>query len=357
MNGTRLALTFDGIEWETWERLLCRRSIDDIVHEMEAETSDPNRRGPARWDLNSGSELTMTLDNDVVFRGFIERYSTSKSTGSVSTSARNRAKDLVECGHEGPYFWRNVPAADVVTQVLAPYGFPVRIDADLGRIGEEGYRVAVDARAYEIIRRLAERAGAVIRADRSGTIRIGSGIDPTPVQPLGPCDYSELRLRGTLNSAYSRIVIKYQANDLEQDDDTTQSEQLVFDNPAAPRYRPLVIIETSKDAARRRFGQYVARRVTGETLDAVFTVHSHRRPDGAIWDPGQLIDAEDDEIGLRDRLVVHTVELEIGEDGGLIKRVMARIPQSYDGDVTGTDIRRAEAFAPVVGALREYEVI
>lgn len=347
-------------EWEHWLALDLTVSLDRIDHQLDLTSTDPKREGASRWNLRGGAPLTMLLDDVAAFEGFTRHYHAEKGGDHrVDITAFSRARDLVNGHHEGPIFWRNVPGAQVIADVIDPYGFAWRLDAPVLPVPDEGFRVAVNDHPFDIIRRVAECNGLLIWTDMDGVIRIGKGIDEdTPVQPLGPCDYTLATETADLETRWSKVIVKWQRNNFDDDDETAQTGEEVWIDETAPRYLPLVVIESGPDAARRKIGEYITRRSIGQTQTVGLVVHSLSRPDGLRWGLGQRVVLTDDVLGINDALIVYEISARIDESGGLQLRLGLRAPQTYSGAVTAQDVRRSgEVFTPVNASLAAFDLI
>ena len=355
---TVVSLVSEGLDWTRWKSFTLFKSLDLVQHSLSMTTTDRDREGIARWNVNGGSEVNILIDNSKVFDGFVRRFNhiaDGEASHEIFISAESRAIDLVEGGHEGPYFWEG-SAEQVVDDVLSPYGFDYTISDALDPLPEEGFRVGVNDSPYDIVRRIAERNGLLIWTDGSQSIRISRGPVSLASTSLGPCDYTAIDTDFDLTNRYSKIIVKWQRNNFEvADDDDVQSTQVVWEDDGSLRYRPLVIIESGPEQAQRKLAQYVAHRATGNAISVNVTCKSPFDPDGNLWDLGHRVYIENPVLGLDDDLIVYQIEFAITESQGFEARLGLRPESAYTSiPVERREVRRAsEVIRPTVAPISE----
>ena len=355
---TRIALVADGNDWERWESLNFTTSLDRIAGTLSAVGSDPARTFDAGWTIRSGGEFGVLIDRDEAFRGFATLVESAKDARGLRVEALGRMQSIATGGHEGPWFWpQGTTGEDIARQVLAPYGIDVTFDVPLITLPVEGLRVGPTESPHAILRQVADYSGTLLWAD-GARLRFGPGIrleDP-PVS-LEQCHYTSARTESRSATRYSKIVVKWQrANFNNSDDDLVQTQEIVWEDPSAPRYLPLVLLESGPDQAEARIAKLLAERTIGDTITMRCTVQSLRRPDGLLWRVGQRVDVDDPELGVRDRLVVHEIGASITEDAGDTVGLGLRSASAYGAGATSLEaFRSGDLFGPVVTQLGNIE--
>ena len=351
-----------GQTWVGMMRLNIRRSMDSSHHTMSLVTTDRYQEGVSKWNVRGGSDIQVYWNRDLLFDGFVNRYnpSFSETSHTVSLEAETRAVDLSECSHEGPYFWKNVSAEAIISQVLGPYSFDVDISKELKSIGPNGFRAAVDDSAFHIVQKIAEKNGLTVFTGNDGRIKISDGSDAPVMSALSTGDYTQFSADHQISRAYSKLIVKSQKNvkvDVSDFGSTgtgarkqtekyksfsgVQRFEKVITNVNQPRYRPLVIIHNGEVADVRDFADYAKQRFTGDSVSASITVQSIYDKNGELWGINQLLPITEAGGDLRETLIISDYELSIDEASGIEMSLTLREPNTYKRDViSSTSLRR-----------------
>ena len=354
----------DGEPWEGKLSLNVRRSMDMAFHEFEFTTTDRYQEGVGRWNVAGGSNIQIYWKSEKIFDGFVNEYDPSFAPGShtVRVAGESHAADLVEFGHEGPYFWKNVAAESIISDVLTPYGMSVDISKPLRPIGAEGFRVAVDDTAFNIVQKIAENNGLTTFTGNDGRLKMSDGSGAPLRAQMTTGFYPVFRAKHRVSSAPSRLIVKSQKNvktvgsESSASFNAVQRHERVLINEVQPRYRPLVIIHNGEIADVDDFSTYASRRFTGDSVSAFIQVKDVVDPNGDLWGIEQLVPILEPAGDLNETLIVSTYELSVSEGGGLTVGLTLREPRSYSGEASTisrrqTIRRQSGLFGRLLGGL------
>ena len=342
-----------GVPWVGFKSVRVNRSMDQVYHILDFETTDRYQEGLSKWNVRGGSDIQVYWESDLIFDGFVRRYlpEIGPSSHSIKLQCDSDAARLTQCSHEGPYFWKNVTAEEVVRSVLAPYEINFDILSPMKPIGADGYRVAVDDSAYNIIHKLAQKNGLTVFTGNDGRLKISDGTNAPIMSPLTTCDYTHFSADHDISRAYSKLIVKSQKNikievpiigdagsgalkstQKYKEFSGVQRFEEVLTNPNQPRYRPLVILHNGKPADVTDFAKYAQLRFSGDSVSAKLTVKSLYDKDGKPWGIEQLVPIFEPAGDLNETLIVSDYDLDISISG-LNLTLTLREPRTYKKDV------------------------
>lgn len=340
----RFSLKCDGIEWTQWKSFTVKQSLDQAAHSFSIETTDMGLDKLARWNVKGGSEVEIEIDGNLIFSGYVQKYSVNigASDHSISIEGASKAIDAVECSHLGPYFWKNTTPEAIIAAVLKPFGFTATFDKPMKRIGKEGFKTEVETPPFEIIKKLAERDGLTVITDLNGNFRLYDGRNADDAGAIARGDYIAISADHDLSQAFSEIIVKGQKNSRDKPSraefkSKQQSEVKVKNplrigstkNPQELRYRPIVYVQNGDGDANKAFAEFVKSRFTGDVITASVTVKSHLNPKQKIWQAGQEVWLQEELLSVNQKLVVADVEFKLS-DSGYETALSLKIPNSYD---------------------------
>ena len=331
---TEITLVSNGITWRGVKSLSIRKSLDQVQHSFGIVTTDRFQEGLARWNVRGGSDIQLYIEGTLLFDGFVNNYTVdlAEKQHTVSVAGSSKPLDIVECGHEGPYFWKNTTYEQIIRDVLKPYGLPVKFSKPLKALPITGFRVAVNDRAFDIIRRIAEDNGLTVFSEIDGTVALGDGTDATGGTVLGRGDYISLSTEHKISRSNSQIIVKSQRNDYKTGHTPQQSEKVVS-NESQSRYRPLVVLHTGDET---EFADYANHRFAGDEKTAEIVVKSAFDKQGRLWDINQKVHLTEPFVDIDDELLIADYALNLDEGSGLTVTLGLRVPQTYAPGSTST---------------------
>lgn len=173
-----------------WQRVQVMRSMDSIPANFDIEVTEKYPDTPD-IDIQPGQPCKVTIGNDLVLTGYVDRYAAivSASAHTIRISGRSKSQDLVDCSaffgnKDTPTFQiKNTNALGVITALAEPYGVTVQSMAGPGTDIPQ-LNINVGETAWEIIDRMIRVSGMVaydmpdgsLMLARAGTDNMGSGF-------------------------------------------------------------------------------------------------------------------------------------------------------------------------------------
>ena len=334
-----LVLRLGNQEFSDWKRFEASRSVSDATAQFSLEVTESASVPPAfvARKLRSGAEIEMVLDGIVAITGKVDDVSRSfdKEDHRVSLRGRGAMRDAIDASvilPDGGQL-RNRTLDQVLAAVLDPFGLALEFVGDPGppfpsvvpQLGET---------AWEMIERLSRMRGFWVHETATGVVRADRGVRPGIAGALiegeniligSSTDRSQAR--------HSEIVVKAQrpGGDRVAGIETSEIEARVPDvNVGA--YRPLVIVaEEPLDRAGARFrADWEATVRAAESLEAEIVVVGWTRPDGALWDAGDLLDVVSPTLALDRDMAVRDVRWSLDDNGGHLTTLSLVPPEALD---------------------------
>ena len=326
----RITLKSEGQSWEGVKSFKVEKSMDSVVHRFDINTTDRRGQGFENWNIEGGSEVDILLNDDAIFSGFAQKYTVSiLDKKEITVSGFSKAIDIVECSHLGLYFWKNIPAEDIISEVLKPFGLEAKISKPLLRIPNEGFKVSPSDSAFNIIRRIAERDGLLIFTNNEGLIVLSDGSDSEGRSLLTTGDYTGLTINHDISRAHSELIIKAQQTTYVKDFGKKQQIQKRAKNSAITRYRPLIIINNDEEDVQEVFANYANKRFAGDSVVGQITLKSPYDKEGKLWGINQSVWLRDEHVNVDQELLISKVVFAFTEDDGFTCTLDLRTPETY----------------------------
>lgn len=283
-----------------WQRVMVMRSMDSIPANFDLEITEKYPNTPD-VTIQPGQPCTVTIGNDLVLTGYVDRYSAaiSASSHTVRISGRSKSEDLVDCSAffgdpDHPSFqMRNTNALAVIQALAAPYNVTIQSMAGPGADVPQ-LNINVGETAWEIIDRLIRVSGFVaydmpdgsMMLGQAGTDNMGSGFQ------LGQ-NVEQADIAYTMDQRFS----DYQGYFLST---VTYGEGGQLTDPAAgpvhhdqgvPRFRKRFVVSEQMGSAQPMADQraiWECNRRYGRSQQFNVTCDSWRDAAGTLWAPNHL---------------------------------------------------------------------
>jgi len=345
----KITLFSDGETWTGFQSVSIRQSMDNAAHSFSLTTTDRGNEGLDRWNIRGGSEVQIYIDETLAFDGFVQRYNPriDANSHSINIAGASRAIDLVECSHDGKYFWKDVSAESIISEVLEPFHIEYRIDGEMKRIEKTGFRVGVTDSPFAIVRKLAEKNGLTVYTDSNNTLILSNRPSETLFADIKRGQYLALEVNHDLSQSFSEVVVKAQQNSTSKDFKGKQQVERRFQNPVQTRHRPLIVSSNGTDPDQQNLGEYAKRRFAGNVLLATATVKAAFRDsnnaDSKLWGINQLVFVDDPVADIRHNLLISEVEFNLSEGAGFQTNLNMRLPEAYsDRPAKRPQVRRSK---------------
>lgn len=285
------------------------------------------------WPIEEGDAFELRIDGETVVTGFIDRPAPGYDarTRWYKASGRSKTADLVDSSCVfTPRTWLNKDLASIARDVAAGFACDTEVYGDEGRrFARHKYQAGENA--IEVIRRAASLRGMHLFDSPSGNLVIARvGADSTGVT-LGP---SGTVLRGERLGDWSRRFSSYRfmGQSHARDDLTGTAGTQLHGEAVDPtlqargRFRPTVVPKRG-GGGRQDLGAaaIMARnKAAGESETVSYKVkgfHITRGVNaGRLWNPGELVDVDDEVLRVRGRMVIMSASMRFG----------ARVPRETD---------------------------
>ncbi len=325
MTGVRLIV--DGEVFEGWVTVEVERRLDTFASRFSLSYLDRWTQTQTPWRIRAGAECTLSLDEETLVSGHVNRarFRASGEHWELSAEGRSYTGDLVDCsavhatGH-----WSNKTATAIIEDLVAPYGLSVLTDEDdtevFARFGlEDGETVQAAIDRLTKVRALLPITLPTgdIKLTRVGegdlftldlTLAVSSGFEEDDSQR-----FSEYRTRaisvGKTGDAFSKSTVK----DL-----------------GVKRFRPLVIVgdAPTNTAGTLTRGRWEANVRAGRAERLHYTMLGALNARGRTYQPGQLYDVRDDGLGVSETFVCAAAVLRVAEHEFVTELELCR-PETY----------------------------
>ena len=352
---TLITLASGGSRWTQWKSLSVSKTIDSAQHKMSISTTDRIQTGLERWNILGGSEIRLFFDVNLIFEGYVTKYSpsVSETEHAISVECTTRSVDAVESSHDGTLFWKDTSPEEVIREVLSPFGIQTNIMSPMTMIESEGFKVAPNTSAYDVVKRLAERDGLLIYTNTDSSFTISDGaIAFSPAQTIVRGDWCSISSTHDIGKSYSEVRLKTQRKSYNYDYDERQMTEEVFTSSFQNRHRPLVVVDNTQFENDEKLGRYIERRLNNDSITAQVEMKSFSDKSGRPWEVGGMVRVFEPLIDVTQTLQISSVNYDLSESGGITTNLTLKTPEGYStGTASASSIRRSSgAFGSLLGS-------
>ena len=318
-----VALLIGGQRFEGWQELRITRGVEIIPSSFDFEATQiyPGRLQP--FSINPGAECQVSIGENIVLTGFVDRYSPSlskKSGHSVRIMGRGKCQDLVDCSAYLRGLQNQVRAASsrkVIEALCNLFGITVTARDGDGEVVPQ-FNVILTETCWDIIDRVARHSqmlayeGAdgnlilsrVARESMSSGLQEGTNIERAAIAFSMDQRYS-LYEAVFMTTETLADVAAATGNQGYNTRARALDETVGADQPkTGRRFRPLVITAEvgfgTGNPAERRANWEKARRY-GRSQAIRVTTDSWRDKAGRLWEPNTFLDLDLPSMGLKQR--------------------------------------------------------
>lgn len=331
-----LSLVIRGTAHEGWESVRVTRSIQQVHHTFAVSYSERATASGRRVPIFGGDPCTVKIDGKIVTKGWVAkpRRAYDAQSRSAVIQGASLTIDLVECAaeHKGGQ-WRNAGLMDIAKALCAPFKVPVIAETSVGARFRK-FAIQDGETVIEALDRAARMRGVLLTTAPNGSLvftRAGSARSSTVLR------YGVNILSGEFNEdtsgRFSKYVVKTQATG----DDDFSGEQAASlsrqaEDKGVARYRPTVILAENEDSGKELQDRAVWERNVraGRSRTLSYTVENWHDDDGNLWSPNTLVRVDDEELGIRDELLIVTTEQSKDEQSGTITNLELMRREAFD---------------------------
>lgn len=330
----RIELLVGGQVYGGWTRVEVQRSIEQVAGGFSIGLT-------SRWPgvdvpvgLREGLPCELRLGGETVITGYIDtiELDLSESRSVVRVEGRDKTGDLVDCSaiHKTGQ-WRGATLAQIVSDIAAPFGIQVLVDADLG---EPFKRFALDdgEHAFDAIERACRLRAVLVTSTPAGQLLLthASSVNSGVVLKEG-VNIKSISASHTWRERHSQIIVKAQVPG-DDDENGVQAAHLktAATDTEINRYRPLIVMAehgtSSKSLAERARWETLVRMGRGKRGQC--TVVGWRTgtdgQSGALWKPNTLVRIESARMNLAQEMLIVGCSYSLSDDGTLTDLTFAR---------------------------------
>jgi prophage tail gpP-like protein len=330
-----LTIRKDGRDFAFWTSASVSQSMDAAAQTFSFEVAGPKDSAPTRnmqpWVIPAQSRVEIFAGADLILTGIVDSHvaNIDASSHSVSISGRSMAGQLVDCGILNPaskYLWKDRDPLSIMREITDPFGIKINADAALDRV--RTFKQASTGRAFDAIRTLAFRSGAVVLSEPDGSIK----LTQTSNRRTG---YSITNvLTGSMTADFSerpsQTIVHGQSHGYDGQGISAAQSKGTADDPGVTLYRPRIIaaIGNTDGQDAGEIAKWYAARALGDSFSLSVTVPGLRDPNGDLWAVNTLTHVHLPALGVSSELLISSVEFKISGDGA-IASLQFKHPGSY----------------------------
>ncbi|MEZ5709732.1 MAG: contractile injection system protein, VgrG/Pvc8 family [Blastomonas sp.] len=345
----RVELRIDNDIYTGWTEVSIRRGLDSLFGEFDITLASRARTGDAPWPLRAGARCSLGIDGEILIEGHIDRLRGSVNAGerTVNVSGRDLTADLADCSaiHK-PGSWRNVSLAKIISELVAPFGIIVSIEADTGP-NIRKFALQQGESVWSAIERLL-RFRALIGWTRGD----GRLVITTPGKGAVVASLIEganlLSVTGShdVTERFATYLVKGQASGSDERNGAAVAQlSASASDPAIRRYRPLLVVaeEQADRASLQKRADWEANVRAARSQPAEAIVQGWRDPSGALWKADSRVKLIAPSAYIDSEMLVVGVTLERGFSGTIAILQLERpeawsqlpVPESADASALG----------------------
>lgn len=348
-----VGLEVKGKVYEGWKSVSITSSIESLAGSFELEIADQWHGQAMRWPIFEEDECKLTILDQPVITGWVDKRSMSLkgSSLSIKVSGRDRAGALVDCSAVlDKWTFVSTPLFDFVTKLAGPFGITVIQAPGEGPKLPPREKMVINPgdKVADCIEKAARMAGVLVISNglggllitNSGTVRT-SDILEEGVNILDVSTEFDFTKRYARYLVFAKNVSKIPKKEPDKkgngakaaravrtraeafDDEVTRTERVLLINPEEG---------ATKDYAQKR-ADWEAKTRAAKAEKATVTVHGWAQKDGKLWMPNQLVEVRAPRVGVAEGTDMLITECVYGLSASA-------------GRTTKMTLKRKDAFTP-----------
>lgn len=336
--------SFDG-----WESVSITKNLESIANQFQVSLFDKFEGLREEWPFRPGTLVQVNVNRQPVVTGYIEKVDPgfSDEGRSFTISGRSKAGDLVDCSHEGPTEFNNVPLDKLATELIKPFGIKLFLSVEPKLIKK--FAVKPGESVFEALDRAARTQGFFFVSTRAGNIRLTRAARARATDSLEQ-DVNLLGASASYDASqrFSTYTVKGQSFGLPDfnGESAAQAEGAASD-AGVSRYRPMVMIaEGSVDSAQAKTrAQWEASSRLAKATRVNCTVQGWTQSDGILWGINQVTNFKSTILGLNRDMLITSVNHTQSSEAGQTTALTLVDPDSYTVQPTVNSKQGSDIFA------------
>lgn len=295
-----LTLLVGGARLSGWDSIRVTRGMERCPNDFEITMTERfgGELASARTVVNVGDACDVLIGDDLVIRGYLDRFVPSISQGqhTIQASGRGRCQDLVDCAAEWPGGQISASSALGVAQKLCePYGLSATCLSDPGAAiptmvlnnGET---------AFEIIERVCRFSALLAYESPDGNLVLSRvGTDKAASGFQEGVNVESASITYTADQQFSEYMVVRMSMDVLQDAGDAGNIVETVTNPNIKRHRRRIIVaeggDMGSEIAKQR-AQWECSRRFGRAAQLRLTTDSWRDSAGVLYTPNTKVDID-----------------------------------------------------------------
>lgn len=310
-----ISLTVNGKAFAGWERARVTRGIESIAGSFDLQVSDRWNGKDDRWLIAEGDECTVSVGDEKVITGYVDRRSLSYAARehTLSFSGRDKTGDLVDCSCVlDKWQFRNIQAQSLAMRVCEPYGITVKVQARLGSAEFPPVaKLSIDPgdTAFDAIDKACRLAGVLPVSDGQGNLlltRAGTARCPTALVEGKNILAASADYDASSRFRHYFVLGQHQGTDEMSGHAAAQIKAFAEDENVTRVARSLLIRpEGSVTTAYAKTRAQWEAKVRAARSDSVsVTVQGWTQANGIIWPINALVQVDSPSIGVSGEMLI-----------------------------------------------------
>jgi prophage tail gpP-like protein len=327
-----ISVVVDGERFTAWKRFELSASMKEAARSFSLEVAAEAGALATAWKFKAGTSVEIYANDDLLCRGFVDRYQPKigPTSADVSITGRSKSADLIDSSaiHDTGHF-KDMTPDQIANELAADHGVEIVVDEELEPISHQLTPGKSVFREIEVLAReqgytLMGEADGNIRITKAGSKRHAGGIIEGHNLKDGSADHD-------WSNRHAKYVVKGQLPD-GHGPDSLELEAIARDAGVDRSNRVIIIVQeenTDKNRIKKR-AKNRRDRSAGNGLKANVTMQGFRDDKGLIWSPGYLVWVESPFLNIAQDMLIESVSYH-QEGGGTNSTLQLVDPRAYGG--------------------------
>lgn len=320
-------------KYEGFKNIRLSRSLTSLTGSFEIVIVDKFDVEKTDFELKPGLEISCTVGDTPVYKGYIDKLAISLAPGSrnVTISGRDKTGDLVDCSHIGRNEFNNMKLEAIAKELVKPFGIEVYVFADTGAPFVK-FTITQGDTVFQALEKLAKQRNLLLTSSPIGNLVFEKkGIIRSSTELVEGYNIKQGGIEFDNTERFSKYYVKSQAVGLLGLPADTNSPKGFAEDEGINRYRPIVILNESqgdgKTAQQRAEWEASLRSAKACTVSVV--VVGWTQKGGEIWATNQLVNIDSQSLGIKQQMLISKVNFELSENGKITELELIR-PDAFE---------------------------
>lgn len=331
-----ISLTAGGQRYTGWLTASVYRSLDAFAHSFEFTAVDRWAEQESPRPIRLGDPCTIFQDDVLLITGYVDEllWEVGPRGVTLRVSGRSKTADLVDCAavHKTGQ-WINAKPLRIMQDLAEPFGINIEQDQSLASDTTRVRRFDLEdgESAFDAIEKLARLRGWLPTTTAIGTLRLTQVGNTKPVSLRAD---RTIRRTITQNSSDRFSIYRVRTQTARWDAETSPRQaalsKIQVQDSTVPRYRPTVLYPEhgATVSELEAYATWMRNTRIADSERITYEMPGTLASSGEIWDPGQLVNVRDDQIGINTTLVIASTRLRVDANGETTELLLTR-PEAY----------------------------